>query len=406
MDVKAAWRAYFASIECGQQITPSALLQLCTYTEVEVYQRPDEDLLRGLPCLRRLEASLHRCKPSRAAGPDLLPPEICAQATRWMSHYLAPLYLKYALYTVEPIQWKGRILYEVFKQKGRMDLPENYRGILVSSHVAKAYHNTLRDPTMKFHVSTANGLQLGGIPGKGVDFACHTLRTFLQVTKDNQRPCAVFYLDIRSAYYRLLRHLAVGATCTEHGLEKIIATLNLPPEVQRELLNLAHEPDAFTSMGCPDWLRRFGAAFHMNTWFHVRGDPALTATLRGTRPGDGYADLLFNAVLGHTLRSIELDRKSRRLETAIGWNGERFTNAAPGDQQSVEALNVVWADDVAVMVYHDTVDLLLDALPIVFSEYVDRLAAHGLILNFAKNKTELLLLLRGPGSRQHKRKLF
>lgn len=74
VQIKTAWRHYFASIECGHQITPPQLLQLCAYTEAEAFQRPSEKLLRALPPLRDLEASLRRCKAKRAAGPDLLPP--------------------------------------------------------------------------------------------------------------------------------------------------------------------------------------------------------------------------------------------------------------------------------------------------------------------------------------------
>lgn len=269
-----------------------------------------------------------------------------------------------------------------------MDHPESYRGILVSSHVAKVFRNAYRGPSMQHHIATADGLQLGSIPGKGVDFACHTLRSFLRVTQSTSRPCAVFYLDIKSAYYRLLRRLAVGDACSPSDLSKLLTSLNIIESAQRDLHDLMSDPDAFTRMGCLDWLRRFGAAFHMNTWYHARGDSEITTTLRGTRPGDGYADLLFNAVLGHVLRTIEQDLKQRGLETAISWNGSRFHDAAPGDDSKVDALNIVWADDISVMIYHDTAALLLDAIPIVLAEYVGRLAAHGLILNLEKNKTE------------------
>lgn len=236
--------------------------------------------------------------------------------------------------------------------------------------------------------------------------ASHSLRSFLSLTRQLHRPCAVFYLDIKSAYYRLVRSAAVGPTCTEHDLAPVLTTLQLPPDVQQELHRIACDPDAFTKLGCPDWLRRFGSAFHSNTWFHVRGDQTIAATLRGTRPGDGYAGLLFNAVLGVVLRDIEAGLQARGLDTTISWDGRRYYDASPDGNHGTNALHVVWADDIAVMIFHDSPALLMDAVPIVLAEHVDRLAAHGLFLNFEKGKTELLVLQRGAGSRKLRREFF
>lgn len=398
--LKACWRA---QIESGRPMHPDALHQLCIYTELVNYRCPDENILRSLPALRDLEASFRRCKAQRASGPDLIPPELCHYAARWMTHYLAPLYMKCALYQAEPIQWKGGVLREIWKRKGPMVSPSSYRGILVSSHLAKCFHNIFRAPTLSWHAETADSLQFGGLPGKGVDMACHTIQTFMSLTRQTKKSCGLFFLDIQSAYYRLLRSLAVGPTCTQAELLEIFQAMDLSEDVLYELATAAFSPSALEVTGCPHWLREFGATFHRHTWFHIRSDAAITETLRGTRPGDGYADLLFNLVIGRILRALEVDLAAQGIQTQILWNGSQDLRATPGEEVT---LNVVWADDIAVMVHHDSASGLLDAVSLVFESYIDRLARHGLCLNYGSGKTEALILVRGKGSRQVRQQIF
>ena len=404
--LKETWRRYFAAIECGRHVRQEELLQLCIYTEIEAKFTPAEHFLRGLPALRSLETALRRCKLHRAAGPDRLPPELCRHATRWMSHFLAPLYLKCFLYCAEPIHWKGGVLHEVWKRKGPTSDPNSYRGILVSSHVAKCYHNLFRYPTIEHHLATADPLHCGGTPGIGVEMATHALRSFLSLARQHHRPCGVFFLDIKSAYYKLLRCLAIGPTCNESELAYLLHTMGLPEELMHNLQELVKRPDALQAAGCPGWLQDFGVTFHRHTWFHIRDAEAATETLRGTRPGDGFADLLFSVVVGRILRDLERDLRLDGLQTTLTWNGHTGFDAGPGDVFETHALNITWADDIAVMVQHESSEELLAALQHVMTSYIERLASHGLLLNYDKGKTEALILLRGHGSRQLRRDLF
>ena len=368
--------------------------------------QPPSDFIGQLPTLVDLERMLLRCQPHKAAGPDGIVPELCRYAAKHMSHFLAPLFLKQACYAVEPIHHKGGILFELYKGRGSMQDAASYRGILVSSHVAKALRNVYRHQALPFHLATSDPLQYGGTPGMGVDFASHTLRLFLKNQQVAGVSCAVFFLDIKSAYYRLLRCLAIGPTCNHNEFIRLMRTMGLPPEAADQLIRAVHDPCAMTAAGAPDWLRQMGAAFHKHTWYHVRGDAAVTATLRGARPGDGWADLLFNMVLSNVLQDIEKELCDIGLEITLTWSGVRSYAAESPGTEHTKALRVAWADDVAVMVKHGSAEQLLQALPIVISTYIDRLAGRGLLLNFGQGKSEVLLLLRGQGCRSLRRDLF
>ena len=400
------WRSYFASIEAGCEVQPDQLLDLCNYTELEQKFKPEESFLHHLPTLRSLETMLRKCNPHKAAGTDELVPELCRYATKWLSDYLAPLFLKVGVYMAEPVQWKGGVLFEIFKGKGAMDDPTSYRGILVSSHVAKAVHNAYRQPTMEQFRQHASPMQLGGLPGKGVDMASHGIRAFFQIAKARGESAALFFLDIKSAYYRLVRQLATGSTSTYAELLQLLKTLDMPKDVVYWLCKAINEPSALSQTGCPEWLCKAAAQFHRHTWYHVRGDPSLIATYRGTRPGDGYADLLFSAVMSRVLDLLQAELEEAGLCVDFEWNGAKSFHAGPGNTSSSKALSITWADDVAVMIRHGTAGQLLEALQIVIASFIDKLASRGLLLNFGRGKTEVMLLLRGPGSRQLRRDLF
>ena len=404
--LKEAWRAHFAGIECGKLIDKQAMLQLCILNEIERQAIPAEDVLQAMPTLLNFEGVTLNCKPHRAAGPDLLPPELCKFACRWLAYHLGPLILKCSLYQSEPLAWKGGILHEVYKQKGKTSHADSYRGILVSSHFAKCLHNIFRAPTMDWHCETADPLQLGGRPHMGVNMATHVLKTFLAVAKDDSRSTCIFYLDIKSAYYRLLRSLSIGPTCSTPELMSVFATMGLPADLMHELIVKANELSALAETGCPDWLRGYAVAYHQNTWYHVRDDPQVTMTLRGTRPGDGFADLLFSLVIGRLLRNLETELVAEGLQTSVSWDGERSYEALPGDTVTCSAFNIVWADDIAVLLQNPDANTLLEQAKYVMARYVERFAAHGLLLNFDKGKSECVINLRGPGSRSLSRTLF
>ena len=404
--LRYVWRTHFHAIECGRDIDYEALLQLCIHTELTTRVQPDENFLKVLPTLHDLEKAMRSCRAHRAPGSDLLVPELLKNASRWMCHWLAPLFAKCSFYITEPLQWRGGVLHELYKGKGAMNQAQNYRGILVSSHLAKCFHNIFRKKAIQYHIEAASPLQLGGIPHKGVDFASHTLRSFLDLGRRHGRSVGVVFLDVQSAFYRLLRCLAIGPTCTTQELHYLLQTMKIPPCATQALLVAAEQPDAFARIGVPDWLKRFGVVFHSHTWFHLRQDPAVSETLRGTRPGDGWADLLYNVVFGHLLRDIEAEIEDYGVQTALDWNGLRNSHAGPGDETRTSGLNAVWADDLAIMLHHDDPAQLLEVMQQVLALYMDRMARRGLLLNMAPGKSEALILLRGKGSRDLKRQLF
>ena len=87
---------------------------------------------------------------------------------------------------------------------------------------------------------------------------------------------------------------------------------------------------------------------HLDTWFHVQDANDLAATLKGTRPGDSLADLLFSILLCFVLDEVqELESK---LGLAFGCHKRPepiFAKAS--DPQEVLSTDITFADDTAFL---------------------------------------------------------
>ena len=233
--------------------------------------------------------------------------------------------------------------------------------------------------------------------------ATHVLKTFNSLTCQRKLSSSIIFIDVKSAYYRLLRCLAVGSTSTRPELTHLFKTMGLPEELLHELIRNAYDTDALQATGCPEWLRSFAASIHRHTWFHLRQDPAITETLRGARPGDGWADMLFSLTIGRLLRDLETRFQEEGIQCGLSWNGFKDTDAAPGHDAQTHGFAIVWADDVALMLQHPSAAELVRQTEYVATVTIESFGSHGLLLNYDSGKTECLLTLRGPQSRDIRR---
>ena len=96
--------------------------------------------------------------------------------SRQMSQLLLPLYLKAAIRTQEPVQWKGGDIIVLAKKPGAVARCDAFRSILLEDFAGKRLHqlyrNQLSEPFRKYKHPT----QGGSAAKHGVDFAAHQAR--------------------------------------------------------------------------------------------------------------------------------------------------------------------------------------------------------------------------------------
>lgn len=132
-------------------------------------------------------------------------------------------------------------------------------------------------------------------------------------------------------------------------------------------------------------------------------------SLAGTRPGDGLADIIFAIVFDKITKKI-----TSRIQELLGL-GEHLVygpfklteeTEASSYRDIPELMDVVWADDLALCLRCRSAEELPDAMRtvarVVFEECLD----HGLTPNLQPGKTELMLMVKGPGCKKVRAELF
>ena len=134
----------------------------------------------------------------------------------------------------------------------------------------------------------------------------------------------------------------------------------------------------------------------------------LTQTAQGTRPGNPLADLLFSflfSMFSRVTRDLQqqLDMAGLLDHFPLRW----LPNApfAPEEQESFSPCLGSWADDLYVATSVASADALRMQAQSICTIALDVAATYGLALNLGTDKTNLVLVPRGPGSFEFKRNL-
>ena len=255
------WRQYAAALEGGSPISGEELLANCAARQSQQLGEGHVPLGVHIPTRIQVERACRKLKPFKARGPDGLPAGLfhCYPATT--AALLHPLFVKFVCQGAEPIGFKGGRLVHLFKGKGAADEPENRRGILISNHVGKVAHSTLRGQYTPFLELGMLPMQVGGRPRKSVQQGAHILRLFMSSCKRSNLSCGVVFLDIRTAYYKVLRELVISQPIPEDRLRALLTHFQLPAESMQQLeRKLRGEDDALHTGLCSSMGQILGVA--------------------------------------------------------------------------------------------------------------------------------------------------
>ena len=182
-----------------------------------------------------------------------------------ISKFMYPLLLKILLHGQEPLEHKGGRLIPLWKGKLSQGLCEAYRSILISSHVGKFLHRTIRIKQATVYKAYLQNQQIGGQRKAPVVLGVHAARAFIRLHHDRNRPCALLFLDLTEAFYRVLRPLALEGICQDKVLAAMAQRLNLGPHILADLHQHLQAPCATARAGLPSHLGRALRALHLDT---------------------------------------------------------------------------------------------------------------------------------------------
>ncbi|CAL1136808.1 unnamed protein product [Cladocopium goreaui] len=250
-----------------------------------------------LPRLVDLEAAYRRVQPTKAVGPDGVHPAFCKAAPQLLARKTFGQLLKLTTHGQESLVHKGGVLHPVWKMKGPKDLCTSYRSILISSHVGKCLHRSIRQRQNTLFTKFLQKEQLGGRPRVPVSMGVHLGRAFLRSRTSLGHNVAMLYLDLTEAFYRILRPLVIGGEVDDTLILYVGARLGLSEDLLQELHQHLDDTPATAAAGLPAHMQNTIRALHeTKTYVHN----ALMRLFRRLMPGSYNQHLQDEDILTET----------------------------------------------------------------------------------------------------------
>ena len=402
-----AWVGFFASMEGGQRVSKEQLHELWRQHTIQFMQPAIQLGPEDVPCLSDLEQAFRRVKSGKALGQDGIPPEICKACPTILAKHYYSLLLKLLTHGQESLHHKGGTLVPAYKGKGSSILPMSYRSLLISSHMGKVLHRTVRQHQSQFYEKYLCQQQLGGRRKVPVNLGLHEARAFLRCGQTRGLSVGLVMLDLTEAFYRVLRPLAVGCPWDDAQIAAIAQKLKLPETALHDLYRHLDEPSALEQAHLPAHLRHAIIALHTDTFFQVPGQNDYCHTTIGSRPGDSFADVVFSYLFSRVLKSFQDQVAEHGIQEEVG-SEAHLDPYAQGDDKSLvrQYMGPVWMDDLCLGLTATTPQLLINKAGLTMALLLETLEGYGMTPNLSKGKTELLVSLRGAGVRRCKQQLF
>ncbi|CAE7558547.1 unnamed protein product [Symbiodinium sp. CCMP2592] len=378
-DIDRELEAQFRDQEGARLVSPAQLSQTAEqWLSVDATRSP---CLEAVPSLLQMEQMCIRQAPAKAPGPDGLRNELWREHGALAGQWLWPLCTRIALQGREPFDFKKAIVCVLYK-KGPASVPANYRSIALLNGIAKLWHSHLRTTVGGHVLSRYEPMQLGGRRGVHTGFALAAFRCAWDLSVAAGRCVAVVFVDIQAAYYEASRDLLFDGFPDDvdvpehHHLAGLV--LQLHGQGALSALGVAEDVSAL--------LRDCVALSHWS----LSGSDNIFLASRGSRPGDGLADVLFGALFAIGLQHIQ------RTACSMG-----ISHTSAGVEIGLEpgVKPIGWADDLAVLADFDSPAELQTQLPQLTGVILDTLRCLRFRVNLGAGKTEALVDIRGDGAR-------
>lgn len=393
--INARWQQHFEQLEDGVSCSKEDLLTQCV-----TLQRNRARVVpqwSDIPTLLDVEESFRLNKAGRASYFDGLPTDICHLFPQVMAKVYYALALKQTLHIAEPVTLKGGVLIHAYKGRGLATECSSYRSLMVSSVLSKSLHRILRSKCMRHFEPVGMPLQLGGLPGKSVSQGAHALLSYAAACRRQNLSMGVLFIDIRQAFYRLVRQHIVSDGPLDETTTSIFKTLDLPHEAFQEFAAELHGATAMDTAGVPEFLKQHVAESLNSTWFRLKDSSDISLTRKGSRPGDNMADLLFTFAFRKIMMRILDIVEAEGISMSFQGCGEAHPFPLQMEVQystKFRTLGPVWADDLAILVETREASKLLPKLRVIAATVIDTLAIYGMEVNCDRGKSELVAKVR------------
>lgn len=402
------WIQFFGDMEGGTRLGLQEQWtvwreNLISFRQTQLHLSVDD-----LPTLTDLEIAFRRVPKHKASGLDGVPSDLCGCCPRELARQNYGALLKLVLHGQECLSHKGGLLAPAHKGKGPFTDPKAYRSLLVSSHLGKTLHRTVRQTQTHLLEAFMTRSQLGGKRKVPVTLGLHEARAYLRAAALQHQSAALLMVDLVEAFYRVLRPLAIGSSFTDEEIALLAQRLQLHPDVMQQLRRHLNDESAVAVAGMTPQAQRLLCAIHSDTYFKLPGQSDVCRTTIGSRPGDSFADAVFTFLFSRVLHCFREKLQQHDLVEFIGVDKvfDPFETQIRASHPQEIYSGPVWMDDLCVALQAPSAEGVIHKAGVASSLLLDTLIEHAMSPNLSKGKTELLVSLRGRGVRRLKKEHF
>ncbi|OLQ04656.1 hypothetical protein AK812_SmicGene12235 [Symbiodinium microadriaticum] len=372
---------HFADLEAGTPADPSAFAA----GALAVAPGQQGFSLKHLPTWVDIETSFRACRAGKTPGPDGLPDWLWKLAPKKSAELWMPVFLKAHVRLCEPIQFKHTILCTLFKGKGSPAAIENHRAIALLAGPGKILRKQLRPAILR--QLPHDPLHQGGIPHSLLQGAQHVVRTHASFSAALGISSGALFLDVSSAYYRVLRQAFEGDLQNDTQVCQILQHLGVSPGSLQTVCAWLSGTNLME--GADEHEQLILRAYLSGSFFTLKHGGDVIRTRAGTRPGDSIADALFSLLQADFMAGL------RQRMDAAGLLEDPITASSFGGPR---LLAPIWADDTAVLLAHASADGLLAKTQTTLAFVHEEFTRRCMLPNYARGKSEVLLSPRGRGA--------
>ena len=238
-EIRDRWVEHFAGLEHGVASDVDVLVAGCIRAQSERRHAIRIDAAE-LPSLQAMAEAFGAVQSRGAAGPDLLPPELCRSFPFQMATLWWPVALKAFCVGCEAIGLKGGMQCRIPKPHGDKALCSSSQAVLLQPAVSKAFHRATRKLLSARFGRVALDFQIGGRHNYSALFGSLCSRSFLRYCGKFGFSGSITFVDLVAAYYAVVRELLFGRDAESSSLASITEAMCLEAE---DLQMLAHFMD-------------------------------------------------------------------------------------------------------------------------------------------------------------------
>ena len=233
--------------------------------------------------------------------------------------------------------------------------------------------------------------QLGAFSHQPVMYGSQSLQAFGRVMDTLKLTSAVLFLDLATAFHRLVRERVSGVHVPE-DIMSVLQALEQEGLDVSEMCDRLHMPSLLEQLNAPPFLIRPIKDVHAGNWMTIGNHRRFANTKRGTRPGSPLADCAFHILMADILRQLhEWTQRQEEFQRLLS-------------DFDIPGGSVAWADDLAIPWVTTRAADMPGELRKILQFLLQLFEKYGFLLNLDKGKTSAVVTFRGSGAPQLRQK--